>query len=589
MNDMTNQSAYTRKGPEPVPEGVTTLAIPMRDGIELAADLYRPDPDGPAPTVLIRTPYDKGGFPGMPIVGRLFAAHGYNVVIQDVRGRFRSPGATEYMIHEADDGYDTIDWIASQSWSDGAVGMWGTSYIGFTQIAALSSAHPALKCIAPRLTGSTLGLTIVNPDGSEDVEHVVNRWYFGQAYNDPYLWFGRLHWEKRPWKAMMEDFFTTVGQWSADFESSFDKGFSDRAPDLSSLIANPIPTLFTVGYYDLCAPYSWRDIDALSAAPSWGGKLFLRLEAIDHEGYHLDQAPFGPEDWYIRNPVALEKFLRRSVDPIIPFFNRHLRGLGEGVPAVSYEVCREGWRWSEAWPPPQARKLRFYLHGGSEAEGRLGVSPSLPGLGRWKHDGKNLVPSIAASPEMPCGPGSTTPLMAWPDLAPLGERPDVLSFAGDPVATDLRLSGPVTLRGRIASTLNSADVFARLLDQGPDGTAYLITRGQVRLRTVPVDEQGGDAAFNSALTPFQLTVGHTAYRLAAGHRLLLHIFSSDSSEFTANGGAGVDPWLVEDVPSGTHAIEFGSVTGTILDILVDGSTEAVRDAFVNTQSNGSAK
>ncbi|EZP74540.1 Peptidase [Sphingomonas paucimobilis] len=578
MNSISDQKAYIRAQPQPVPEGAQTVQIAMRDGVELAADLYRADLDIPAATILIRTPYDKGGFPGMGKIARVFVAHGYNVVIQDVRGRFRSGGATEYMIHEPDDGYDTIDWIAKQPWSDGSVGMWGTSYIGFTQIAALSSAHPALKCIAPRLTGSNLGLPVIAPDGSEDVEHVVNRWYFGQCYNDNFLYIGRLPWHQRPWKKMMEGFFETVGQWSADFEKSFERDFPSRAPGLASLIANPIPTLFTVGYYDLCAPAAWQDIEALSAAPAWAGKLFLRLEAVDHEGYNVEQAPFGPEDWYTHNPVALEKFIRRAVDPTIPFYNRHLRGLGEGVPPVQYEVGTFGWKASEAWPPAHTRRVRFYLSGKNNAQGLLGETPPERDFARWRHDGGNLVPSIAASAEQPCGPGSTTVLMAWPDLAPLGDRPDVLAFGSKPVAADLLITGAVTLKGRLASTLESADVFARLLDQAPDGTAHLITRGQVRIKTRPVSETADGDTIQDHSTPFAVTVGQTAYKLPAGHRLLLHVFSSDFPEYTANGG-GVDPWLIETVPSGTHMLEFGPATGAILDIDVAASAEAVRAAF----------
>lgn len=576
---MSEQVTYVRAQPVPVPEGTDSLQIPMRDGVELAADLYRADTTVPAATILVRTPYDKGAFPGMPKVAQTFVAHGYNVLVQDVRGRFRSGGATEYMMHEASDGYDTLEWISQQPWSDGSVGMWGTSYVGFTQLAALSAAHPALKCITPRLTGSTIGLTITHPDGSEEIDHIVNRWYYGQCYNDNYVYYGRLRWEQRPWKKMMEEFFETVGQWSADFENSFGKDFAGRAPPLASIIANPIPTLFTVGYYDLVAPYSWRDIDALSAVPSWAGKLFLRLEAIDHEGYHLDQAPFGPDEFYMRNPVALEKFIRRAVDPLLPFFNRHLRGMGEGVPLVEYEVCRGGWSSSNVWPPANTRKVRFYLSGGEGGKNRLGEAPPEAGFVSWRHDGDNMVPSIAANPEQPCGPGSTTPLMAWPDLAPLGDRPDVLSFESKALATDLVLAGPVTLRGRATSTMDSMDVFARLLDLGPDGKARLISRGQVRFNTRSIEEGAEDETMRASLSHFQMTVGHTAYKLAAGHRLLLHVFSSDAPEFTANGGAGVDPWLVERVPSATHFIECGPTTGTTLEVVVAASADAVRAAF----------
>ena len=150
----------------PAPESPLSFAarIRMRDGILLAGGCLlarragRRPTQAPGDTILIRLPYDKSGvYTFIPQVAEYFMQHGYRVVAQDVRGKFRSEGDALLFVNEVDDGYDTIEWITQQSWSNGRVAMWGDSYYGYTQWAAAASGHPALKAISPRLTGTALG------------------------------------------------------------------------------------------------------------------------------------------------------------------------------------------------------------------------------------------------------------------------------------------------------------------------------------------------------------------------------------------------------------------------------------------------
>jgi len=129
------------------------LQVPMRDGVHLATDVYRPAAEGPYPTIVSRLPYDKE----LPIVNFSFdtlraAQAGYAVVVQDTRGRYQSEGMFTPFADEATDGADTIAWAAAQSWSTGEVGMVGGSYFGATQWLAATQAPPALRAIAPFVT-----------------------------------------------------------------------------------------------------------------------------------------------------------------------------------------------------------------------------------------------------------------------------------------------------------------------------------------------------------------------------------------------------------------------------------------------------
>ncbi|MCA1666220.1 MAG: CocE/NonD family hydrolase, partial [Thermomicrobia bacterium] len=124
----------------------------MRDGVVLAADVYRPAGPGPYPTLLQRTPYDKQNAPAAFILRA--AGSGYAVVVQDVRGRFASEGTFLAFVNERQDGYDTLEWLCAQPWCDGNIGMFGGSYVGLTQWQAAISGHPALKALIPNVTAA---------------------------------------------------------------------------------------------------------------------------------------------------------------------------------------------------------------------------------------------------------------------------------------------------------------------------------------------------------------------------------------------------------------------------------------------------
>ena len=143
-----------------MPESVSlkmenNLAVPMRDGTILYADLYRPDGPGPFPVILQRTPYDKSLSLSLTMLDPLVAARrGYAVVIQDTRGRYTSEGEFYCFKDDINDGYDTVEWAASQPWSSGKVGMYGASYVGATQWLAASTRPPHLTAIFPNVTAS---------------------------------------------------------------------------------------------------------------------------------------------------------------------------------------------------------------------------------------------------------------------------------------------------------------------------------------------------------------------------------------------------------------------------------------------------
>ncbi|ROO86128.1 hypothetical protein EDD29_3691 [Actinocorallia herbida] len=512
-----------KAGPAPVPDDAEPVSVPMRDGIRLAADLYRVPGDRARPVVLVRLPYDKDGvYCFMPEIARYFGARGYHAVVQDVRGKYRSEGATEFGLHEPDDGHDTVAWIAAQPWCDGNVVMWGDSYYGYTALAAAVGGHSALRAIAPRLTGSQLSTVLDRGDGTHEVEQTARKVYFASHYvdRDRYEW--EPDWRVRPLRAEFEAFYTEIGRRSVNFDAEFAGPSRFVPPPLKALLeAPPIPVLYTIGWFDNCALWSWHDVRALARHPGWSARLHLRLEAIDHENHRLADAPIGPEHDHTASSEVLGRMLPRYLDPALAFFDAVLGGRLAELPRVDYEVCHGEWATAGEWPPASAAGSAYLL---TASAGLVAESGDVSGEEHeltWTYDPADLVPSPGANP--------FAALHDRADLRAVGERSDVLRFTGEAVERDTDLLGPAALHVGFSAPAG-AHLHVRLLDQGPDGAAHLITNGQVRI---------AEAADRTGI---RVDLRDIAYRLRAGHRLVLDLTSSDFPDHVPEAPPGTDPW-----------------------------------------------
>ncbi|MFG2940345.1 CocE/NonD family hydrolase [Streptomyces sp. NPDC048282] len=539
-------------GPGEIPDEATSWQVPMRDGVELATDVYLPATGEPRPAFLVRLPYDKNGiYCFMPLIARYVAERGYAVVIQDVRGKFRSGGETVFARNEAADGYDTIDWIARQEWCDGDVVMWGDSYFGMTQLAAVVSGHPALKAISPRLTGTQLSTVIPYADGSTDVDQFSRRLYFATMYvdNDAYMW--PVNPFARPLLDTFKEFFEALGRRSESFDIDLEAPASLRSTTVDALVeSTPVPTLFTIGWYDNCAVWSWHDVERLLADSRWADQLHLRLEAIDHENYRFAHWPIAPENDHAMSETARDAMFPRILDPALEFFDSVLGRAPKTTAKVTYEVCHGEWQTAEQWPPSGTGVRTLYARPGDDA--RSGTLVDLEtgedGEISWTSDGVDLVPSLTENP--------FAMVHGLSDVSAHAERPDVATLDSAPHPAGLTLAGPVRVSGELTTDQSSADVFARLLDLAPDGTATLIVRGQVQLNDI------------DGPRPFTIGLLHTAYFLKPGHRLRLHLGSTDFPEFIFNTGDGTDPWTAKQAAQTTARIRTGGGTGLRLDLHV---------------------
>ena len=234
----------------------------------------------------MRLPYDKNGrYCWMPFLAAHFIARGYAFVPQDVRGKFRSEGEPIAFVGEVPDGYDTIEWIARQPWSNGDVGMWGDSYYGFTQWAAVASGHPALKAIVPRVTFADL-------DGwLEGVTPLYGAHYLGEYWTDHDTHEWKPDWSPRPLARCSTRRSRRIGRRSASFDYVLDRSRGGERvplfPDAHPFDVLRIPTLHGVGWFDNITPPHMLDYEALVRNPETAPFQYLHAGSTDHENYQL--------------------------------------------------------------------------------------------------------------------------------------------------------------------------------------------------------------------------------------------------------------------------------------------------------------
>jgi putative CocE/NonD family hydrolase len=541
---------FTHVAPGPLSDRAEQHMVRMRDGVRLATDVYLPEVKCPTPVVLSRMPYDKNGqVVRVDVISQAYTERGYAFVAQDTRGKFRSEGDTAPWVNEATDGYDTIEWIVNQPWSNGRVGMEGLSYVGYTQWAALSTNHPALRAIAPRGTNTNLGAAHLTPEEPEWTFHFLYQVEF-YAANDRWEREGAYDWSYRPLVAVFEAAADQLGHRPPTMETYLStQAPLRRFPEGHPLEAKPIPVLLSQGWYDLYTTASaLRDYRTLITNPAWRPLVHLRLGPHDHEDVRLEDLPRQPGE----TPGAEQIIAWLELE--LQFFDRYLKqDAAVAAPApVQYQLAHsEEVRIASEWPPPEVTRRVLHLAAGSpDGRHRLSVQAAdRSGTLDWLHDPEDLVPTAHE--------WWSLFLAEYPDYRDTTERGDVLAFSGEPQSEPLALAGPATLFATVQTTGPTMDLFAFLLDVEPEGALRFISRGQRRLAA-------------SEPTPVELSVGDVGYVLREAHTLLLMLCGSDYPDFIPLTGTHVRWWFATATQATSQAVEIGGPCGARLELSVLG-------------------
>ncbi len=511
------------------------VPIPMPDGVILRADHYQPKPAGLYPTILIRTPYGRG-LEAMALnfvfYAYCFAQHGYHVVIQGGRGRFDSEGEFTAFVDEAADGQATVDWLATQPWFNGEVGLWGPSYLGYVQWAIAIQGSPHVKALLPSVTFSQ-PFTVIHADGALALDTLLREIVTFEAMGNDgvglHSWLGHISLARQARKLsaafnhlpLLEADTLVRGQPDPEYRQGIihldptDPYWQrvDYSADLGQITA---PTLFVSGWYDLFLRETLRDYTTLKRA---GRTPYLVI---------------GP--WIHMEPNRARESLRSG----LIWFDTCLKGAAhpsatshrlQKKPVKLYVMGAKAWRELDSWQPSNTETAWFL-----QPQGRLSAQPPPPNAppDQYQYNPADPTPALGGPLLLPpCGPM---------DNRPLEVRPDVLTYTTPPLPQAVEIMGTARLTLYVHSTLAHTDFFGRLCDVQPNGRSLNICDGLLRL----TPDQGQRQADGSRL--IEIKLWPTAYHFQPGHRLRLQLSSGAHPRWSRNLGTG------EPVATGTKML-----------------------------------
>ncbi|WP_220443749.1 CocE/NonD family hydrolase [Paracoccus luteus] len=598
------------------------VMVAMRDGVRLATDIYLParngQPLGDArPVIFERTPYDKAGTPRTelsvadpkpmtrPELAMRLVREGYAVVWQDCRGRYGSEGTFTKYVNEAEDGYDSMVWLAGQPWNAGRVGTMGLSYDAHVQMAMACLNPPGLACMAVDSGGFSNAFTCgIRQGGALEMKQAT--WAWNRAHESPraianpeiraaieaediFGWMRQTPWTRGrspvrwdpdyeaylldQWQhGTFDDFWKRTGLWAAGYYDSFPR----------------VPIIFMSSWYDVYVPTTLENYAGLKGDP--GRPLTLIMGPWTHGNRSrtvFGDVDFGPaatfdgqidRDWLSYRLKFFARWLKDEPgeddpQPVKVF----IMGGGSGRRTKDGHLDHGGhWIGASDWPPGNATPLVLY----PSPDMTLGTTEPRKGALSYDYDPRDPVPTIGGAltsgepiftgggfDQVESGGffGCTSPGM------PLSARRDVLSFETAPLEEDMTIAGPVTVRLRVSTDAPDTDFTAKLIDvyppsaDYPRGYALNLSDGIFRVRyrdgwDKPRLVEAGEGPFEITIQPFA-----TANLFKRGHRIRLDISSSNFPKFDINPNTGEAEGTSRRSRVATNTVHLGA--GTRLELM----------------------
>jgi putative CocE/NonD family hydrolase len=507
------------------------VRVKMRDGVELSADVYRPDTVGQFPVILTRTPYNKNGN-GPLNQGRYFTSHGYVCVVMDVRGRGDSDGKFVPYRNDGIDGYDAIEWCAQQPWSTGKVGTSGGSYLGRVQWLAAVQQPPHL----------TTMITLVSPSDP------YVEWPTGAPLPMDISWYhftaghvtqnmDAVDWSKIHWHLPLITMDDAAGRPNPYWKEMFDHPPADTWWE---------PTRYQKKYDRVRVPVlhisGWYDDEQVGTPLNYIG---MTTKGATEEIRHTQKLLMGP---WPHNVNSTSKIGEVDFGPTavidlngyeLRWFDYWLKGIDNGIvkePPVRIFVMGDNkWTDENEWPMTRTTWTKYYLHSNGRAnslygDGTLSTSEaSREPADNYVYDPAKPVPFITEP--------SFAQIGGPDDYRPVERRDDVLVYTSEPLSEDMEVCGPIRVQLYASSSSRDTDFMAKLIDVWPDGYAQRLTDGMVRARF----RDGMDKP--SLIEPgrvysYNIDCWNTCQTFKKGHQIRVEISSSAFPKYDRNLNTG---------------------------------------------------
>ncbi|MDA0839692.1 MAG: CocE/NonD family hydrolase [Planctomycetota bacterium] len=550
-----NRPADTRYG-----RIMRNVKIPMRDGVHLETTIALPGGEGPFPVVLVRTAYSRGG-----MIGNEYVQKGIAFVAQDCRGRYDSEGKWYPFTSEAEDGFDTLEWIGTQVWCNGKIGMYGDSYLAATQFYLASTGSPYLTVLNPRFMSSDLWRRAYYCDG-----------VFSLALTYTWLCFevasrvssASLLPAFDVMKLLRELPLITLDEKGGTLPVPFYRDYvnHDRRDDYwqslnirKSMNKFDVHLLLTGGWYDYYPGENFKNyLKLIEDSPD--SDLAKSHRVIVGPWTHgmsssskLGQLDFGPESL-------------KENDSTVRWLSCMLKeGDSEEFQKAPIRIFVMGanvWRDEYEWPLARTRFTKFFLHSNGAANSLFGDGSLTPEPAdaepsdEFHYDPEHPMPTLGGNHSVgPYNPGLYEHCLPGPyDQRPVERRDDMLVYTSETLEEDLEVTGPVTATIFASTTARDTDFVARLCDVYPDGRSINITEGVIRARfrkrdwaTPKLIEPGIPLEYTIELLP-------TSNVFKKGHRIRLDITSSNFPLWDRNLNTGNPPGTDTEMQTADQAI-----------------------------------
>jgi putative CocE/NonD family hydrolase len=543
-----------------------SVPVKMRDGVILRADIYRPQSSGKFPVLLQRTPYNKDDTADAAVSA---ASRGYVVVVQDVRGRYTSEGEWYPFKYESIDGYDTIEWAAALPYSDGRVGMFGSSYVGATQMLAAIAHPPHLAGICPADTASNYHDGWIYQNGAFE-QWLSESWttILAQDTATRYLrnlsnaveGSSKLPLSKYPLFSLgnvpdASHLTTKFAPYFMDWlaHPNFDNywrewSIEDHYPDIQ------VPALTISAWYDIFQGGALRNYLGMKTHSGnefarRNQRLIVAIGGHAGSGRKIGDVDFGPTAAFDDDDVTI------TLDWYDFLFKGAQNEFATEKPVKIFVMGVNAWRDEEAWPPIRAVNTRYFLHSGGRANSASGDG-SLSEAAPIREPSDSYVYNPADPVPTTGGPLCCDSIHLEPgprDQRPVELRKDVLVYSTLPFTQGIEVTGAIRVELYAKSSAFDTDFTAKMVDVSPDGLARNLTEGIVRAKYR--DSQMKPSLLNPGqVYKFEIDLLSTSNVFQAGHRLRLEISSSNFPRFDRNLNSGEDSSRSDRFVTATNVI-----------------------------------